>query len=475
MTSLTLKRTLVMAVFLLIAAMVTRPQVADPDVYWHIRSGQVMLENRAIIDGDVFSHTMTGVLRPHHEWLSEVLIGAIYQAFGHYGITALASVLTLTALWLIYRLLDGALTVRLILLLVAAHVSLTTAMSRPLAWMLIFMVVLTGMVLRKGPSPRWIPLIMLAWGNLHGGWSGGVIVLGAAVAAEMLNIAFKRAGDVAWLRRLILWSLGGALALLVNPYGFDQLLVPLETFTQAALPYINEWMPPDLTAVTRYGYLLLMVLAGVVILHQRGKMPLLHLFLLVGFGLWGLRTSRVVLIYAFIAPIILSPYLSDLLRQYAPRLDLPEDRLNRPFRFGLPVIALLSVMIGVQFIQNSSPAKILEIQRTTHFPVDAVAFLHESDAAERQLFHPYGWGGYLIFYLREYPVFIDGRGDMYDELFFVYRDVVRLQGDWTATLDKYEVNTVLMPPDSELAKALQTETGWGIIYQDDTAVILTRP
>ena len=474
MPKLTLKQTLIGLTALLVMVMVVRPQAADFDIYWHLRSGEIMLDSGKVITGDLFSHTLPGVLRPHHEWLGEIVMALSYRALSDYGLTLLAGVFSMIALWLMYRLTTGSLGVRLLLVLLAANVSTTTAMGRPLAWMLIFTVVLVGMVLRRGPSLRWIPVIMLAWGNLHGGWANGFIVLGAAVFAETVKLIFGRGGDVVWLRRLILWSLAGVVALTLNPYGFDQLLVPFNTLTQAALPYINEWLPPNLLDPTRFGYVVLLAAGALVLIFERRRIPLLSALLLIGFGLWGLRTSRIVLIYTFIAPILLAPYLSDFFRRYAPSLHLPDYRLNQPVRFGLPVIIIFGVGVIALFITGSRPARILEIQQKSEYPVGAVAFLQTSNVAERELFNNYNWGGYLIYSLRDYPVFIDGRGDLYQDMFFVYQRIVTAQDGWQAQLSEYGINTILVTPDSKLADALLTDPGWTLAYQESSAVVYTR-
>ena len=474
MPNLTVRQFLITVVCLLTTLIVMRPQAADPDLYWHLRSGEIMLETGAAIKGDVFSHTLTGGGRVHYEWLSEVILSAVQRVLADYGLTLLAGVFSLTALWAMYRLTMGSLGVRLLLLLLAANTSMSITMARPQAWMVLFTVILVGMVLKRGPSLWWIPVIMLAWANLHGGWVSGYLVLGAAIFAETVKLIFKRGGDEVWLRRLILWSLVGVLALTLNPYGSELLLVPLRTVQQGAFAYINEWLPPDLTDPSRFGFVVLLVLGALVLIVERRRIPLLGAILLIGFGLWSLKTSRIVPLYSFIAPIILSPYLSDLLRRYAPRLRLPDARLSQPLRFGFLAVIILSLIVAISFVIGSSPTRITEIQRKAGYPLDAIAFLQSTDSAERELFNTYNWGGYLIYSLRDYPVFIDGRGDLYGDFFFVYLDIMTVQPGWQDQFSVYKVNTVLISPNSRLAQALVTEPGWALAYQDPSAVVYIR-
>lgn len=473
MSSVRLRHVLISLTFILVALMVTRPQTVDPDMYWHITSGELMLDSGQFIEGDVFSHTLTGVLRPHHEWLSEVLMAVLYRAFGDYGVTFWASSLTLVALFIMYRLMDGALGVRLALLLLAAQATQASAMGRPQIWMLIFSLILVGIVVRRTASLLWIPVIMLVWANLHGGWITGYIILGAAIFSEIVKLIFRRGGDVVWLRQLILASLAGVVALLVNPYGVEQLLVPLDTFTQAARPFISEWLPPQLLAPDRVGFLAMLTLGLITLITQRAHISLLSAILLVGFGAWALMTSRIVVLFMLIAPVILAPYVSILAQRYLPRLYLPSYRLEQPVRWGLPSIIIGCIVVVVVFITGSLPERLIEIQRKNGYPVDAVAYLRTLDPPQRELLNDYTWGGYLIYSLPQYPVFIDGRADLYDDFFFVYQDIMRVNDDWQSQLAAYNVRSILIKPTSRLAIALRSQPDWTMVYEDENAVIFT--
>jgi len=473
MPKLTLRHLLIAAVFLLTALVVMLPQSFDPDLYWHIRSGEIMLDTGKVITGDLFSHTLPGVLRPHHEWLTEVILAGLYRAFGDYGITLVAVVFSMSALTLMYRLSKGGLAVRLVMVLLVANITTTTAMARPQGWMLNFILILVGIVLgRHKKALPWIPVMMLAWVNLHGGWITGYLVLGAGIVSEAARVFFRRGGDVVWLRRLTLWSLAGVLVLLVNPYGFDQLLVPLDTFTQAARPYISEWLPPNLLAFNRLSYSFVLVLTVLIALKYYRRISLVEAFLLGGFGLWSLMTARVVLLYTFVAPVILIPYLSEWLADIAPRLTLRDDVLRRPARLGLLVVGALALLVGLLFINGSRPDRIRLIQEVS-YPANAVDFLRQS-GAPRELFNTDNWGGYLIYTLPEYPVFIDTRADLYDDFFLVYLSILRAEDGWEDKLAQYDVQTVLVGIQRPLTAVIRADPDWRIIYEDEIAVIFQK-
>lgn len=465
LSALSVPKWLIISVFLVVAMMVTHPQTYDPDLYWHIRGGQVMLETGSIIPGDVFSYTVAGQLRVHPDWLGEIILTVFYDTLGVYGLTLLGGILSFASIVLMYRLMGGTFGVRAILMALAATATMAGAMARPQGWMVLLSLIVIGMVLRRKPRLYWLPVLMLFWNNLHGGWTIGYIILGLAVITEAARILFKRGGDKSWLRQLVMWSVIAAPFLMVNPYGYKILLVPLETVTQSALPYIEEWRAPNLLGPDRFGFIILVVLSLNCIVRLRGKMSLLEIALLVGFGLWGFRTARIITVYMFIAPVILAPYLSVMI----------QGALKRPFQLK-PIhwilIGAVAFAVTFRFVSENTPdaVKTLTAQK---MPVHAVNYLLENQLPQ-PIFNEYNWGGYLILYAQDYPVFMDGRGDLYLEFFEVYFEVVNVRPTWETILDEWDVQTLLIYTDGLLAQALEGNPIWARTYQDSLASIYVR-
>src|SRR5512137_2118101 len=95
------RRLFVIALFLGLFAMILRP-VADPDFWWHLRTGQLITETGSPPRTDPFSYTKFGEPWITHEWLSEILIYRLYQ-IGDYGLLVfIFSVIITTAFLLVY-------------------------------------------------------------------------------------------------------------------------------------------------------------------------------------------------------------------------------------------------------------------------------------------------------------------------------------------------------------------------------------
>jgi len=109
------------------------------------------------------------------------------------------------------------------------------------------------------------------------------------------------------------------------------------------------------------------------------------------------------------------------------------------------------------------------------FPVEAAEVV-AARGIKGPIFSLDYWGGYLIY--RLYPetqVVADDRHDLYgDEFLKEYLKAVLVQPGWDGALDGLRVDWVLMPVDSPLANMLRLKAGWGLEFEDTTAVMFGR-
>ena len=107
------------------------------------------------------------------------------------------------------------------------------------------------------------------------------------------------------------------------------------------------------------------------------------------------------------------------------------------------------------------------------YPVNAVNFLRRNPQPG-PLYNTLDWGGFLTWYMPDYPVAIDGRNDLYgddlDRLFFDSEN-----GRESYSTDPYlsEAGVVLLEKRLPLAQLLTTDPRFTLIYQDQlTAVFI---
>jgi len=147
-----------------------------------------------------------------------------------------------------------------------------------------------------------------------------------------------------------------------------------------------------------------------------------------------------------------------------------------PWLTGLNWLILI-LLLSLCAIKVYQPLRLevnLAVQEE-YLPVEAVQFIRANNLSG-PMFNSYNWGGYLIWHLYpDYPVFIDGRTDLYeDEFIREYVKVTLARPGWPEILDQYGVNFVLIESDSILAAFLEESDGWQRVYAGDIAKIFLR-
>jgi hypothetical protein len=134
------------------------------------------------------------------------------------------------------------------------------------------------------------------------------------------------------------------------------------------------------------------------------------------------------------------------------------------------VVLVLAVLLRASVI---IPLAANQTAFRQNMPVDAVTFIKQQTPPGR-LFNSYNWGGYLLWELPEYPVFIDGRTDLYNEqVISQWFQVVEAKPGWQEVLDRWHVRLILLEPGTPLIGYLEN-AGWQELYQDDVAVVYAR-
>ena len=465
--------------------------VLDGDTFWHLRAGAWIWEHRALPWVDRFSYTRFGHPWHYPGWPVELLMLALYR-LGGLPWLFLWMALTVTAAYAaLWPVLEGGPWLRAgVVLLSAAAAGLYWAARPYLVTFLgaaLFLWALEGYRLGRGARRLAVlPLWMLFWVNSHGGFFMGFALWGAYVVPAWARWLWKRISysqhstpttpkKLLPLKPLHLTGLGILAASLMNPYGPEMLAYPFKTFGMRTLRQIAEWQSPDFHQVQTWPFLVMVLLLWVALGLSRRPLVGEHALLLLGLGGLAFLAVRNVALFALGAALPLARHAADAL---APAQDwlsrrFPRRKPPRPrpaLNAALLAALLLLALLRGAMLWNT-PA--LDEALREAFPVDAVAYL-KAHRPPGRLFNSYNMGAYLIWALPEYPVFVDGRTDLYgDEILGQWFQVVRADPGWQRVLARWDVHTVLIEPDLPLARVLPHE-GWEEVYQDKSSVILVR-
>lgn len=447
---------------------VLRP-VLDPDIGWHVRTGQLILASHVVPTTDPYSFTRLGAPWVEHEWLWQVAAALLDMAGGRSAIAVANGLAVGLVLGLIYMTLrDRGVA--------AAFAAAGTATG--LAVLAVYAEARPGMVVglfsagfifaferyRRSGNWKWLclaPAIELLWANMHGSYILGLALCGCYGLGAVWET--RR-----W-RSLTTWLATGSAAVaasLLNPLGPN-----LYRFTLGASQLsvnrqlVYEWQPPDFRLLTFApvfaGIVLLLAMAIFGRVAPRSRTAQL---LLVAGCAGAMESQQFILFFAVAA----APLAGEMLQQVAPRAP---RTISAPSAMVMAIMLAGLTLAGPVMHLNPAAARQAIAQ---NYPVDAVEYV-EQQHLEGPLWNEFGWGGYLIGALPRIPVFADGRTEMYGNDFEL--EVARVTfGEQPAAplLDRYGVQLALVKADSPVVSQLEAAPDWRRVYSDNLAVVLVR-
>lgn len=461
----------------------SRTTVRDPDIWWHLKTGDWIVQHHAVPYVGIFSRT--AATRPWiaYSWGYEVLMSLAYSWFGLVGFAMFGILLTIAVtfvlFWMLHRL-SGSFWVAWLLALIGSFAFLFSLMPRPVfVTMILYTIMLTFLLEAQRTSRMhmlwWLPLLFVVWANIHIQFIYGLATLGLFIGINLVQRVASRVGiepEFIQAPTLRLSGLVGVLfacfaATFVGPYTYHLYHVVV-AYSGSHVPYstIQELSSFDFKTFTHYVLLLLAPAAFFAVGWQR-KVDLFKLSMLIVTSVVAFRTQR----DAWFLGITAATFIADLgaegtegTEQNGPVLKLPEFAAVGGF---------LAIMLYLVVGNTGFNTRDLDRAISREYPVDAVNFVRQS-SFPGPLYNNLDWGGFLIWYMPQYPVAVDGRNDLYgDKLdLLTYNSS---QGDGYAS-DPYlnEAGLVLLPTKLPLAKLLTIDSRFRLAYQDKIAVLFVR-
>lgn len=461
-------------IVLAVPFLLARTGINDPDIWWHLRNAEYLVQHHHVPDRDLYSFTVPGYPWINHEWLSEVPYYFAWRAFGIVGVKSLSLLL----IWVILVELlylssreSGNFKAAVAACCFAGFLSSVSFGPRTILFGYVYLVSLLIVLQRlrqKGTAPLWVlPLLFCLWANTHGSWLIGLIIFSIVIGAGLVKGSWGLIDAKPWstsqIRKLaISWGLSVA-ALFVNPFGARLVTYPLDlAFRQKLnIAHVAEWVSVDFHTLRGKMVLGLIVVLLLTALVRRSRWTLTESLVLL-FALYsGLTYIRFLVLLAIIA----APVIAKALDFFPPyRLELETPIVN-----AVVVIAMLCAMVHYW-------PKAAELQRSVDddYPTQVLPYLKVHPPAGPML-NFYLWGGYLGWNNNDVKVFIDSRVDIFEYTGVLqdYLNLLSLQNP-EAILDKYHIQSVLFPREEPLTHVLQMDPRWRTTYSDELSVLLER-
>lgn len=460
--------------------------ITDPDFWWHLKSGEVMVQNGGLLQSDPFTFTSDGVTSTRESlilksyWLWQLTAYGLYTLLGFNGIFLLNFFTVLAMVGVVsqqmHRQQVSCFLAILLLTLGFYLVRTTYALERPQVVSFLFATIIFGFIahVRDGGRLGWLlPLVMVVWANLHGGFVVGDLILICFAAGAIIE--YRQ--DLPRLRSLLCWVALGIGASLLNPNGglaFAELL----TFHNSAL----------MSGVSEYQSTWTKL--------QQGSWSIVILWLLIvlhGIGIWKARRFYWP---EFVAALFIAYFSVSYIRNigFFAVAMLPSIGFYLQQGFARHTVTspniikyLLVVFASATFLWQANIDRNKTESISAAYPERSAEFILTS-GLQGKMFNGYTFGGYLLWKL--YPqhlVFIDGRGldaDVYlDWKAMTSASLKEVEGrkEFEVLLDRYGIDYVVQSHIfydtgrlTPLLKFLLIKPDWSPVYVDPQGYILAR-
>jgi hypothetical protein len=415
--------------------------ITDGDLWAKLAIGSWLWDTGEILRHDVFAFTPTLPKYIDHEWGAGVVFFTLLKWFGPSSLVLLRIVLAVALLGLAFIAAKRNQCDENVLLLLAlpAGACLLTGYipvvrSHAFTFFLFAAAVFCLEEWRRGA--KWpaaiLPVIILLWANLHGGF---VVGLGAIFVYAAASVILRDRAPLA-----IIMVAACAAVTLINPYGLDfwRYLIPALLHPRLR---IQEWRPLPLLAWDDFwGFRLLFVLtllALVVGWKRVEKKNWPGLIVLATMAFMGWRSRRHGPFLAAAALAYAGPYFEVLWRR----------RFNLLPVTGI-IYASVAIWVAIRFLPDAS---IYPISPIGEDPVREVDILARAGARGKAA-TPFAWGSYVSW--RLYPnvkISMDGRYETtYPESTFELNNAFYdHSGDWFKLCRDFKVDYVILDLQSE--------------------------
>jgi len=475
--------------------------VTDFDVGWQLATGRWVAQHHQIPSVDVFSYTAQG-----QPWIYPVGSGLIFYAaylLGGYALLSWlgAAACTATVALLIRR---GS-AVSAVLTIFA--MPLVAARTTPRADM--FTLVLFAALLsllwqhhQTGRARLWLlPLLIIAWVNLHLGFVAGLALLGAYVVVETLEMLWPERREAAWdrLRRSLPWLLASGAATLVNPWGWGiyRALFRQQEAMATQAGSLLEWggtplnwtiLSASLSLRNPDPFVAVLLLGSVALPVALWRRQLGAAGLMAGAAFAAFRHVRFQALFCvvmvIVAGAVLSPVLNALWNRIANARLKSMLALAATCSFaGLAVVRSADLVSNREYLDTNLAS--FGAGLSWWFPARAADFI-ERENIPGQIFNSYNEGGYFTARLgTRYLDYIDGRAIPFGTELFD-RNAMLLGSPpkspvWQYEAQRYNINAILVPlarywglETFPVLRAFCASEVWRPVYLDEVSAVFVR-
>ena len=165
--------------------------IAEPDIWWHLRNARTLFEHHSLSPVDTYSFTAAGSPWINFEWLSEVPYFLAFRSAGLQGVLLVYFiVLVLIFAGVYYRCCRAGADCKDAAIATLGAVCLGGVSMAPrtllFGWLCMVALLLVLDQFRRTGKGLWLaPPIFAVWINLHGSWVFGIVVFAIVIGSGL--------------------------------------------------------------------------------------------------------------------------------------------------------------------------------------------------------------------------------------------------------------------------------------------------
>jgi hypothetical protein len=442
----------------------------DPDFFWHLATGRWIFEHRAIPVTDpfgVYDESVTGrsqiILRGY--WLCQLLYYLVYASFGYIGFAALKAAAFALLFTGQFRLLakKGICTGIIATQSLVVYAALLDFRSdRPQLFSYVGIVAV--LLLLELKLYRWLPLVMIVWANLHGGFLLGVVIIAMYAGIELL----RRLREGKTPLQLFPWGVAAIVSAGINPNFFTAFKEVVSVQGSEYQKTVIEYMPP-LTVALKYNdiywlYFLVLLAGSVLALLLRKRITAEQIAVFVSLAGLSLTASRYIPFLIIAGSLYIAIWLSPLLQEGRKSTAL-----------ALVSLVLMGMICAFDLKDGRGLSHGIVKGR---FPEEALQYLASTRISGDIFCNDY-WGGYVLWRLPGHRVSCDTRaistGRVMENLALLTDEKL------FAGLADSNYRIILTTPLNQVSgeryllwQYLTNSPAWRLVYADDISLLFVR-
>ncbi len=501
---------LVSLVFILLISFLIR-KISCWDIWYHLKTGQYILENINVPVNDIFSYTASSHQWINANWLFQVIA---FLAFSIGGIDCIImlKILCYTLAFICLLKLSGGKNYIYTSIFIFLAVILTQFrfFVRPEMMTFLFigsyLLVLQRYIQKDSKLVYLLPVLQLIWVNSHGLFVLGLFIVLSYLIGELLS--WKVLSKYKWYeyesikdkkyKKLIVIFIIMIIACFINPYGVKLLQFPLILFKEIGgqgggelvdsiaeyLPAFSNEVSTAIKALHPY-YIITIILTALTFIVNIRRIKPAYIMLYISTLYISLIANRNIAVFAFVGTAVAILNINE----YCGNINICLRKKNIKNKILFIFASLLVIILSTTWIVNAISNKhYLKVRSYCKFgfgiyediyPSRAVDFIINNEI-KGNILNNLGIGGYLIW--RMYPerkIFIDGRSQVYGQKLLEHFFKSTKSFETLKTLlEEYNINIIIFNHISVNSRHLSVDiynsNEWELVFFDDTALIFLK-